>query len=171
MKYYHLFLLFLLALHAVPALADIAAPDYDYRAQKKALQRRAMENWQQRFPNLIPKLNVTLAPDGKALFLRLTFKSPADYSINLNDKTIGGGRVNALGGATQDESISITPLQNQESSWQLRVNYTLYGVENTRFGPKLTDEIMETCTTRRFTIHWQNGRAQFFETSHGECDL
>ena len=137
----------LLLLCAPPARADIATPERIFREKE-------VQNWHQQFPNLVPTLDVTLSPDAKALLLRFTFKSPASYSIELNEESIGSGKVDELGGMERTERVPFAPPQNRESSWLIEVDYTLYGVENTRFGPKLTDKNITGCMVRRFTISW-----------------
>ena len=84
----------------------------------------------------------------------------ADYSIRLDGARVGRGRVNELGGATRTERVSFAPPPDRESSWLLRINFTLYGVEETRFGPWLTDQRMTGGTVKRFVITWSGGKAR-----------
>ena len=176
MKYRCLFLLLLLFLYTAPALADLVVLPRDPQQKEKARQER-MTNWRQLFPGQLPKLDISLAPDGQALLLSFTFKSPAVYSISLRGKESGGARVltlsgeesgkgavNQLTGANQTRRVPFIPPPNRESVWMLKVDYKLRGVANTRFGPKLTDRTLEECSARRLTVTWQNGKPQFAVT-------
>ena len=154
-KFLYLFLTMCLFLHAAPAPADVARP-VPIEEQRAA--------WHEQFPALDPGLDIVLAPDATALILRLTFKSPAVYCISLNGKERGDARVHELGGAERTEQLPFTPPRNQTSDWILEVDYKLYGVKNTAFGPKLTNETMENCAERRLTVTWENGKARLAVT-------
>lgn len=157
MKFRYLFLIPFCFAYTIPALADIVIPQH-------ILQKNRVKSWQQKFPGQTPgRLDIRLAPNGKELLLRLTFNSPADYSISLDGQTTGSGQVNVLDGTVRTARIPLAPAQGRERSLWLKVDYTLYGVEKTPFGIKRTDEILKTCTLRSFTILQHKGQAQLRE--------
>ncbi len=103
-----------------------------------------------KFSHLAPTLDVTLAPDGKALLLRLTFKSPAIYNITLDGQECGRGEIKESSGAERLERVPFDP---RGSEWLLKVGYKLHGVED------LTG-VLDGCVIRLLKVTWQNGKAQ-----------
>lgn len=141
-----LFLLIPAMLCALPAQADIPSPGRDRRNAE-------VRDWHRRFPNLEPTLELALAPDGKTLLLELTFRSPGEYTILLDGKERGHGKVAELGGAVRTERVPLfDPPPSREDAWRLKVEYTLRGVEETRFGPKLTNTSIQGCAIRNFGV-------------------
>ena len=138
----------LLIAYALPSLADIASP-------QRTLRKRQLQEWRQQFPNSRPSVDCTLAPDGKAFLVNLTFKTPASYEISLvheKQAAKAEGRVDELAGGVRTES-----------SWLFVVNYRLKGVEDTPSGPRPTDKTITARIVKRFSVTWSGGRAKLRE--------
>lgn len=149
----------LLIAYAVPSLADIASP-------QRTLRKHQLQEWRQQFPNSGPSVDCSLAPDGKAFLVNLTFKTPASYEITLvheKQPAKAEGRVDELSGSVRTERISVSLPPDAESSWLFVVNYRLKGVEDTRSGPRLTDKTITACIVKRFSVTWSGGQAKLRE--------
>ena len=149
----------LLIAYALPSLADIASP-------QRTLRKRQLQEWRQQFPNSRPSVDCTLAPDGKAFLVNLTFKTPASYEISLvheKQAAKAEGRVDELAGGVRTERISVSPPPDAESSWLFVVNYRLKGVEDTPSGPRPTDKTITARSVKRFSVTWSGGRAKLRE--------
>ena len=141
------------ALASALVLSTAGSLDADAATRVENLEpTRSVKVDKSKFFHLAPILDVTLAPDGKALLLQLAFKSPATYSIILDGQECGRGEVNESGAAKRLERI---PFDLRESEWLLKVDYTLRGVENLH-----SDETLDGCLIRLLKVTWQNGKAQ-----------
>ena len=129
-------------------LADIPSPERERR-------QKEVDIWNGEFPGLKPSFQIQLDESKKEVYVQMTFYSPADYVMYFDEIKIQKS-IKSLRGGVVSETFPITIKKGADSFYKVRCFYTLYGVKNTRFGPKLTDSSINGCVIKRYAIRFDN---------------